>query len=109
MSNTNHKQSPIIFIASSIVAAISIGILYSVLGPLTLSAVVFVVAMIVVSLRAVPVLNNILCYFLELITFFAAHIEPTLDSFVHLSSTIALGSIAGWVSMKLQQRLSIVA
>jgi hypothetical protein len=66
---------------------------------------VFVVATVVVSLRAAPMLNNILAYFLGLIAFFAAHMEPTLNTLLHLGSAGALGSIAGWVSMKLQQRL----
>lgn len=86
-------------------AAIAIGMLHPTLGMLALPVVVFVVAMIVVSLRAAPALNNILGYFLGLIAFFAAHLEPTLDNFVHLGSASALGSIAGWVSIKLQQRL----
>ncbi|MCY1556352.1 hypothetical protein D9M68_930920 [compost metagenome] len=72
---------------------------------LALPVVVFVVAMIVVSLRAAPLMNNILGYFLGLIAFFAAHLEPTLESFVHLASASSLGSVAAWISLKLQQRL----
>ncbi len=92
-------------VAIGIAAATSIGVLGASLGMFALPVVVFVVALVVVSLRAMPLMNNILCYFLGLIAFFAAHMEPALDSLVHLGSASALGSTAGWVSMKLQQRL----
>lgn len=88
-----------------IAAAIAIGMLHPTLGMMALPAVVFVVATLVVSLRAAPILNNILAYFLGLIAFFAAHMEPTLSTLVHLGTASALGSFAGWASMKLQQRL----
>jgi hypothetical protein len=91
--------------AMGIGAAVGIGILKPTLGMMALPAVVFVVATVVVSLRAAPVFNNILAYFLGLIAFFAAHMEPSLDTLVHLGSASALGSVSGWVSMKLQQSL----
>lgn len=92
-------------VAVGIAAAMAIGMLDASLGMFALPAVVFMVALVVVSLRAVPVLNNLLCYFLGLITFFAAHMEPALDSLMHLGSASTLGSVAGWISMKLQQGL----
>lgn len=85
-------------------AAIAIAALHPALGMLALPMVVFVVASVVVSLRAAPMLNNILAYFLGLIAFFAAHMEPTLGTVAHLGSAGALGSLAGWVSMALQRR-----
>jgi hypothetical protein len=88
-----------------IAAAVAIGMLHPTLGMTALPAVVFVVATVVVSLRAAPMLNNILAYFLGLIAFFAAHMEPTLNTLIHLGSASALGSLAGWFSVKLQQRL----
>ncbi|MES2740982.1 MAG: DUF1097 domain-containing protein [Pseudomonadota bacterium] len=88
-----------------IAAAIAIGMLQPTLGKMALPAVVFVVATLVVSLRAAPMFNNILAYFLGLIAFFAAHMEPTLGTLIHLASASALGCFAGWVSMKLQQGL----
>jgi hypothetical protein len=91
--------------AMGIAAAIAIGMLKPAVGMIALPAVVFVVAMVVVSLRAAPSFNNVLAYFLGLIAFFASHMEPTLDTLVHLGSASALGSVSGWVSMKLQQLL----
>lgn len=90
-------------IAIGALAALAIGALSPSLGMIALPVVVFVVAIIVVSLRAVPTLNNILGYFLGLIAFFAAHLEPTLSSVAELAAASGLGSVAGLLSMKLQQ------
>jgi hypothetical protein len=76
------------------------------LGALALPLVVFVVAVVVVSLRAAPVFNNILCYFLGLIAFFASHLQPSLAAFAELAGAVALGSLAGWVAHALQQRVA---
>lgn len=88
-----------------IAAATAIGLLSPALGMFAVPTAVFAVAMVVVSLRVVRSINNLLCYFLGLIAFFAARMEPTLDSLVYLGSASALGSTAGWLSMKLQERL----
>lgn len=90
-------------IAIGAVAALAIGALSPSLGMIALPVVVFAVALIVVSLRAVPKLNNILGYFLGLIAFFAAHLEPTFGSVAALAAASGLGSIAGLLSIKLQQ------
>src|SRR5687767_2339119 len=45
-----------------------------VVGSLALPLIVFVVAMVVVSMRAVRSLDNILAWFLGMIAFFAAHV-----------------------------------
>ncbi len=87
------------------VAALSIAALSPLLGKLALPAVVFAIAMTVVSLRAVPVMNNVMAYFLGLITFFAAHLEPSLDTALRLTGAPAIGSIAAWASLKMQQRV----
>ncbi|MHC8358960.1 DUF1097 domain-containing protein [Pseudomonas sp. LS2P72] len=92
-------------IAFGIGAALSIGALTPSLGMFALPVVVFVVAMVVVSLRALRVMNNIVAYFLGLIAYFAAHLEPSLESFVELGSAGGLGSLAGWLSHAAQQRL----
>ena len=59
---------------------------------------VFIVALIVVGLRGLPVFNNLLGYFLGLVAWFAAHLEPSLEGLVQLAGASAIGSIAGWVS-----------
>lgn len=91
--------------AMGIAAAVAIAAVGPTLGTMALPTVVFVVAIVVVSLRAAPVLNNILAIFLGLIAFFAAHMAPTSDTLLHLCLASALGSVAGWVSVKLQQLL----
>nr|WP_315428386.1 DUF1097 domain-containing protein [uncultured Albidiferax sp.] len=92
-------------IAVGMGAAMAIGALTPAWGLLALPAVVFLVAVLVVSLRAVPVLNNILCYFLGLIAYFASHLPPSQGTFVLLGLAVALGSIAGLVALQLQNRL----
>ncbi|MFG1278561.1 DUF1097 domain-containing protein [Xanthobacter autotrophicus] len=74
-----------------------------------LPIVVFVVALVVVGLRGLPVLNNLLGYFLGLVARFAAHLDPSLESVVQLFTASAVGSIAGWVSHNLPQRIPLRA
>jgi hypothetical protein len=88
-------------------AASAIAALSPSLGKMALPLVVFVVAMGVVSLRALPVMNNVLGYFLGLIAFFAAHMEPSLEAGVRLGSASGIGSLAAWLSLKLQQRVAV--
>ncbi|UVC16635.1 DUF1097 domain-containing protein [Mesorhizobium onobrychidis] len=76
------------------------------MGPFALLLVVFVVAMVVVSMRAVRALDNIPAWFLGLIAFFASHAEPSLAAISELAGAGALGSSAGWASQRLQARLA---
>jgi hypothetical protein len=86
-------------------AAMAISALGPMLGKLALPIVVFIVAMMVVSLRAMPIVNNVLAYFLGLIAYFAAHVEPSFEALGRLGEASAIGSFAAWTSLKLQQRL----
>ena len=86
-------------------AAVAIGALATVVGAMALPLVVLVVALVVVSMRSVPRLNNLLCYFLGLIAFFAIHQPPSLSLFGPLGSAIALGSVAAWAAHALQRRV----
>ncbi|MBV4463743.1 DUF1097 domain-containing protein [Pseudomonas sp. SWRI79] len=95
----------LIGIAFGMGAAMSIGALAPTLGMFALPLVVFVVAMIVVSLRAVRTMNNIVAYFLGLIAYFASHLAPSMESFAELGAAGAIGSFAGWLSHAVQQRL----
>ncbi|UUZ70066.1 DUF1097 domain-containing protein [Polaromonas sp. P2-4] len=87
-------------------AALGLGALGPSLGALALPLVVFAVAVVVVSLRAAPVFNNMLCYFLGLIAFFASHQPPSLAAFAGLASAVVLGSLAAWTAHALQQRIT---
>lgn len=87
-------------------AATAIGTLAPTLGPLVaLPLVVFVVALVVVGLRGLPVLNNLLGYFLGLVAWFAAHLEPSFEHVAQLAAANAIGSIAGWISHWAPRRL----
>lgn len=82
-----------------VIAALSIPQLASITGlGLAMPAAVFVVALVVVALRGLPILNNLLGYFLGLVAWFAAHMEPSLESFAQLFSATMIGSAAGWIS-----------
>ena len=86
-------------LAVGALASTAIGALAPTFGlQLALPFVVFIVALIVVGLRGLPVFNNLLGYFLGLVAWFAAHLEPSLEGLVQLAGASAIGSIAGWVS-----------
>jgi hypothetical protein len=93
-------------IALGVGAALAVGALLPAFGALTFPAVVFVVACIVVSLRAVPVVNNVLCYFLGLIGLFAAHVPPTPSAFARLAAAGTLGAAAAAACRAVQKRLA---
>lgn len=86
------------------VATIAVGALGSLLGPLTLPAVVLVTGSVVIAMRGLPVLNNLLGYFIGLITFFAAHLEPSLSAIAELAGATGLGSFAGWGAHSIESR-----
>ncbi|TCU18214.1 DUF1097 domain-containing protein [Rhizobium sullae] len=80
--------------------------LMPIMGSFALFVVVFAVAMVVVSMRAVRALDNIPAWFLGLIAFFASHAEPSLAAISELAGAGALGTAAGWASQRLQGRFA---
>jgi hypothetical protein len=92
-------------VAIGMAAAAGIGLLAPVLGTAALPTVVLVVAAAVVSMRQVPGINNILCYFLGLISFFALHQKPSLTGLATLAGAMALGSTAAWLAQTVQLRI----
>lgn len=66
---------------------------------------IFGVAMVVLSLRFLPKVNNLLAFFLGLVTFFAAHAEPALASLIPLAAAAAIGAAGGAIAHALQLRL----
>ncbi|KAG0921782.1 hypothetical protein G6F59_015000 [Rhizopus arrhizus] len=87
-------------------ATLAVGLLSPSLGPsLAVPVVVLVVALCVVALRGLPVLNNLLGYFLGLVSWFAAHLEPSLAHLSELTAASALGSLAAWTAHTVPQRL----
>jgi hypothetical protein len=93
-------------IAFGVAAAAGVGTLLPIMDYFAFGFVVFLVAIVVVLLRAAPWLNSIPAYFLGLITFFAAHVEPGLPAFLELIAVSALGTFAAWVAHRLQMRVA---
>jgi hypothetical protein len=87
-------------------AVMALGVLSPSMGIFALSAVVFFVALTVVSMRNVRLLDNIPAWFLGLIAFFASHMEPGVISVAELGATSAMGVDGGWLSVQLQRRLA---
>ena len=87
-------------------AVAAAGALAPAVGIFSLPLVVLATALIVVSLRSVPGVNNVLAYFLGLITVFAAHVEPSFAAIAPLGAAGAIGAVAAWAASTLQGRLS---
>lgn len=91
-----------------IAIGIAAGQLTPVLTPLTgewtLSLVVFVVALVVLSLRYVPVINNLLGLFLGLVSFFASHQPPKVETFFTLALAATVGVVAAICLSLLQHK-----
>lgn len=68
--------------------------------------VVFGVAVVVLSLRFLPVFNNLLGFFLGLVAWFAAHQPVSAEALGTLALAAVVGSAAGWLAHGLQKRLS---
>jgi hypothetical protein len=92
-----------------IAATLALKALAPSLGAFALPLVVFVVAVVVVSLRALPLLSNVVSYFLGLIAFFASHLQPSLASFAELAGAVVLGSFAAWTAHAAQHRIAKAA
>jgi hypothetical protein len=94
-------------LAIGLLASLALPRVAAMTGPgLALPLVVLVVAFQVVSLRGLPAMNNLLAYFLGLVTWFAAHLEPTVASWLHLFVATAIGSAAGWIAHRLPARMA---
>ena len=74
------------------------------IGSMALPSVVFLVAILVVGLRTTRVVNNMLTWFLGMVTFFAADLEVSREAFVRLGSATAIGGFAGWACQSLNRR-----
>jgi Protein of unknown function (DUF1097) len=74
------------------------------LGSLALPFVVFVVGVVIVGLRTTHVVDNMLAWFLGLVTFFAAEVEIEFWTLLELGSACAIGGFAGWACQALNRR-----
>ena len=80
------------------------GALLPSMGSLALPAVVFLVALLVVGLRTTSVVNNMLAWFLGMVTFFAMESEPARDVLLHLAAATSIGGFSGWACQQLNRR-----
>jgi hypothetical protein len=75
------------------------------LESLALPVTVFGTALAVIAARGLPVLNNLLGYFIGLITYFAAHPEPGFLAIAELAGAVGLGSLAGWLAHSVESQV----
>lgn len=75
------------------------------LGQYAITAVVMVVTALALSLARMPVLNNLLGFFLGLVVYFASHMPPSPGTFASLGLAAAIGSIAGFLAHEWQRRV----
>ncbi|WP_197377213.1 DUF1097 domain-containing protein [Mycolicibacterium baixiangningiae] len=76
------------------------------LGALAVPIVVFLVALLIVGLRTTAFVNNMLAWFLGLVTFFAAHIEIAPAPILELVAASAIGGLAAWASVTVTHRFA---
>ncbi|GAA0404757.1 hypothetical protein GCM10009133_11730 [Cocleimonas flava] len=95
----------ILGIVFGMLAGLGIYAITPTLGSFALPVMVFTVGMVVISLRSLPIFNNLMCYFLGLISFFASHLTPSIDTFTLLVSAASIGIFSGFISLKLQMKL----
>lgn len=84
-------------------AAHALAALAPVLGSYAISAVVFAITVIALSLAKAPVFNNLLCIFLGLVAYFALHQPPSISTFGVLALAATLGATAALLAHSLQK------
>ncbi len=92
----------IVGLALGAMASVMAASLGPMLGFAALPVVVFGVACAVISTRGLPMFNNLLGYFIGLITFFAAHQPPSVATIGSLAAAVGIGFAAGLVSQRVQ-------
>lgn len=75
-------------------------------GVLEHAIIVLGVGLVVLSLRFLPVFNNLLGFFLGLVAWFAAHPPVSFAALATLTLAAALGSVAGWLAQSFQKRIA---
>jgi hypothetical protein len=73
---------------------------------LVVPVLIFIVALVVVALRGLPILNNLVGYFLGLVGWFAANWSPSIESLVQLFIAYIIGFAAGWVLVTMSPALA---
>jgi hypothetical protein len=76
------------------------------LGASTITLVVLVATFLLLTLGLLPVINNVLAFFMGLVCYFASHLPPALDSFIELGMALTLGVLGGFLASLAQKRWS---
>lgn len=95
----------LIGVALGIGAAHAMTVLTPLLGSYALSAVVFAITGVALSLARAPAFNNLLGFFLGLVAYFASHQPPSLGAFTMLASAATLGTTAAFVAHTVQKHI----
>lgn len=74
------------------------------LGAAALPLVVFAAGCVIVGLRATRALDNMLAWFVGMVTFFAAGLGASPEAFAHLGAATAIGALAGWSCQTVNRR-----
>jgi hypothetical protein len=93
-------------IALGTAAALTIGELSPIIGPLACAPVVFAVATIVVSMREMPYVNHVPGYLLGVSSVLALHPEPIGFALVRIAAPSAVGAIGAWLVYLWQTKIS---
>ncbi|MGH8842920.1 MAG: DUF1097 domain-containing protein [Advenella sp.] len=75
------------------------------LGTYAISAVVFAITIIALSLAKAPAVNNLPAVFLGLVAYFALHQPPSMSTFGMLTLATTLGAIAAFLAHSLQNHI----
>ncbi|WP_421684112.1 DUF1097 domain-containing protein [Stutzerimonas urumqiensis] len=86
-------------------AAYCMAMLTPLLGDYAISAVVFAITVITLSMGKVRVFNNLLGFFLGLVTYFASHQPPSLEAFGMLALAATMGAVAALGAHTAQKRI----
>ncbi len=70
----------------------------SCLGTLTVIPVALGVTLLVLSLKGLPVFNNVLGYFLGTVCYFASRLPPSLSTWTDLAIALSLGVVGGYLA-----------
>ena len=76
------------------------------LGAYAITAVVLAITAVALSLARLPMFNNLLGFFLGLVSYFASHLPPTLGSFASLGLAATIGIAAGFLAHAWAQRVN---
>jgi hypothetical protein len=90
----------------AVVGHVIVGFLAPHVGAAALPAAVFVLACVAVGMRATPVLNNMLAWFLGLIAFFALYADNALTGLLILAAASIIGAASGYLCQRLQRRFA---